>query len=94
MHIVFTWAAILVLMAFIAAGIGFTHIAPAASEAARIVFYLLVALFLLLLGIGFIVVRKVNSFARGFGLRVSMGGLFGMWKWVQLLRKGRTGFRR
>ncbi len=93
MHIVFVWTGIVLLIAVIAAVVGFTDMAPGVSETARIVFYLILALSLLLLLIGFIVVKKVASFARGFGLKMSIGGLWGMLKWVQLLRKGRGGFR-
>lgn len=90
----FVWAAILVLIAIIAAAFGFIDIAPGASEVARIVFYLILALFVLLLVTGFIVVRKVTSFARGFGINLSWAGLLGIMRWVQFLRKGRGRFRR
>ncbi|MBA3753350.1 MAG: DUF1328 domain-containing protein [Nitrospira sp.] len=90
----FVWAVILFLIASLAAAFGFTDIAPGASEVARIVFYLILALFLLLLVTGFIVVRKVTSFARGFGISVSWGRLLGIMKWVQLLRKRLGRFRR
>jgi uncharacterized membrane protein YtjA (UPF0391 family) len=93
-YTLFVWTGIVLLIAIIAAAVGFTDVAPGASETARIVFYLIFALSLLLLLIGFIVVRKVTSFARGFGINMSVGGLLGMMKWVQLLRMGRRGFRR
>ncbi len=87
-------AALVFVVAIITAVLGFTDVAPTASEGARVVLYLILALCLLLLLIGFIVIRKVTSFARGFGLNVSVAGLWGLMKWVQLLRKGRGGFRR
>ncbi len=93
-HMFFVWTAIVFLIAIIAGALGFTDIAPDASEIARIVFYLLLVLFLSLLIIGFIVVRKVTSFARGFGINVSWGTLLGIMRVVQLLRKGRGGGRR
>ena len=89
MHVIYAGAAILLLMVLVAAGVAFTDISPAASQVARVAFYLLLALFVLLIAIGFIVVRKVTSLARGFGMNVSLGGLLAMWKWIQLLRKGR-----
>ena len=94
MHILFVWTGIVLLTAVIAAVVSFTGVAPGASDTARIVFYLILALSLLLLLIGFIVVRKVTSFARGFGIKMSVGGIWGIIKWVQLLRMGRRGFRR
>ncbi len=94
MYILFGWAGIAFLIAITAAVVGFTDLAPGAAETARMVFYLIFVLSLLLLLIGFIVVRKVTAFARGFGINVSLGGLLGMMKWVQLLRMGRRGFRR
>ena len=90
----FVWTGIVLLIAVISAAVGFTDVAPDASQTARIVFYLILALSLLLVLIGFIVVRKITSFARGFGLKMSVGGLMGMMKWIQLLRKARGGFRR
>jgi uncharacterized membrane protein YtjA (UPF0391 family) len=94
MPILFVWTGIVLLIAVIAAVVGFTGVAPGASETARMVFYLILAFSLLLLLIGFIVVIKVTSFARGFGLNMSVGGLLGIMKWVQLLRMGRRGLRR
>lgn len=94
MYILVVWTGIAILSAITAAVVGFTDMAPGASETARIVFYLILAFSLLLLLIGFIVVRKVTSFARGFGLNMSVGGLWGIMKWVQLLRMGRRGLRR
>ena len=92
MQILFVWTGIVLLIAVIAAVVGFTGVAPGASETARIVFYLILAFSVLLLLIGFIVVRKVTSFARGFGLNMSIGGLWGIISWVRLLRRG--GLRR
>jgi uncharacterized membrane protein YtjA (UPF0391 family) len=92
MHILFVWTGIVLSITVIAAAVGFTDVAPGASETARMVLYLILALSLLLLLIGFIVVRKVTSFARGFGLNMSIGGLWGMIRWVRLLRRG--GLRR
>ena len=90
----FIWAAILFLIAIVAAAFGFTDIFPEASEIARIVFYLILALSLLLLVTGLIVVKKVTSLARGFGIHMSWAGLLGIIRWVQFLRKGRGKFRR
>ena len=91
MQIVFVWSGIVLLVAVVAAVVGFTGVAPEASEAARMVVYLSLALSLLLLLIGSIVVRKVTSFARGFGLNMTIGGLWGIIRWVRLLRRGRLG---
>ena len=94
MHMFFVWTAIVFLIAIIAGALGFTERRAGCFRGARMVFYLLLALFLLLLIIGFIVVRKVTSFARGFGINVSWGTLLGIMRFVQLLRKGRGGGRR
>ena len=87
------WPAIVVLIAILAAVIGFTDIAPTASEGARVTFYLIVALVMLLLVTGLLLLQKATSFARGFGINVSARAVLGVWKWVQFLRKGR-GMRR
>jgi uncharacterized membrane protein YtjA (UPF0391 family) len=92
MPLLFVWSGIVLLIAVIAAVVGFTDVTPGASATARIVFYLILALSLLLLLIGAIVVRKVTSFARGFGLNMSIGGLWALIRWVRLLRRG--GLRR
>ena len=68
MPILFVWTGIAILIAIITAVVGFTDVAPGASEMARIVFYLILTLALLIPLIGFIVFRKVTSVARGFGL--------------------------
>ena len=92
MPLLFVWSGIVLLIAVIAAVVGFTDVAPGASATARIVFYLILALSLLLLLIGAIVVRKVTALARSFGLNMSVGGLWALIRWVRLLRRG--GFRR
>lgn len=94
MHMLLVWPAILILIAVLAAVFGFTDVAPAASEVARIVFYLIVAIVVLLLVIGLLLFKKVTSFARGFGINMSWAGLLGIIEWVQRFRKGRGGFRR
>jgi uncharacterized membrane protein YtjA (UPF0391 family) len=86
------WPAIVSLIAIISAILGFTDLVPAASESARLVFYLVLALAVLLLVIGFLVIGKLKSFARGFGINVSWTVLLGLIRWVRMLRNGR--FRR
>jgi len=90
----FLWAAIVFLIALVAAAFGFTAISSGTSEVARILFYILLAIFLLLLVAGLIVVRKVNSFARGLGINVSWRWLLGIIRYALLLRKGLGRFRR
>jgi len=94
MYMLFVWTGIVLLTAIIAAAVGFTDVAPGAAEMARVVFYVILVLSLFVLVIGFIVVRKVTSFTRGFGINIGIGGLLGIMKWVQFLRKGRGRFRR
>lgn len=55
------WAAIFFVIALIAAAFGFTGIAAGATEIAKILFYLFLAIFIILLIAGVIVGRKVTS---------------------------------
>ena len=90
----FLWAAIIFLLAIVAAAIGFTDMAPGASQIARIAFYLVLALAGLFSVIAFILLRKITSLARGFGLNMSWAGLLGIIRWIQFLRRGRGTLRR
>ena len=71
----FMWAAIFFLIAIIAAAFGFTDIAADASEVAKVLFYISLAVFLLLLISGLIIFRKVKSFATGIGVKGNLKGL-------------------
>jgi uncharacterized membrane protein YtjA (UPF0391 family) len=71
----FMWAAIFFLIAIVAAAFGFTDIAADASEVARILFYISLAIFLFLLVSGFMLYRKVKSLAGGLGFTDSWRGL-------------------
>ena len=71
----FMWAAIFFLIALVAAAFGFTDISAEASEVARILFYISLAIFLLLLISGWFLYRKVRSFARGLGSNDNWRGL-------------------
>ena len=71
----FMWAAIFFLIALVAAAFGFTDISAAASEVARILFYISMAIFLLLVISGWLLYRKVTSFAHGLGLNDNWKGL-------------------
>jgi uncharacterized membrane protein YtjA (UPF0391 family) len=55
------WAAIFFVIALIAAAFGFTGIAAGATEIAKILFYLFLVIFIILLIAGVIVGRKVAS---------------------------------
>ncbi len=63
----FMWAAIFFVIAIVAAAFGFTDIAANASEVARILFYISLAVFLAMLIAGLFVIRKLKSFADGLG---------------------------
>jgi len=71
----FMWAAIFFLIALVAAAFGFTDISAGASEVARILFYISMAIFLLLVISGWVLYRKVTSFARGLGFNDHWKGL-------------------
>ena len=71
----FMWAAIFFLIAIIAAAFGFTDIAADASGVAKVLFYISLAVFLLLLVSGLIIVRKVKSFATGLDAKGNLKGL-------------------
>ena len=71
----FMWAAEFFLIAIVAAAFGFTDIAADASEIARILFYISVATFLLILIAGLFVFRKVKSLANGLGSKDNSKGL-------------------
>lgn len=55
------WAAVFFVIALIAAGLGFSGIAAGAADIAKILFYLFLAMFAVLLIAGLIVSRKVLS---------------------------------
>lgn len=71
----FMWAAIFSLIALVAGAFGFTDISAGASEVARILFYISLAIFLLLLMSGWLLYRKAASFARGLGFNDKRRGL-------------------
>jgi len=71
----FMWAAVFFLIAIVAAAFGFTDIAADASEIARILFYISLATFLLLLIAGLFVFRKVKSLASGLSSKDNSKGL-------------------
>ena len=83
------WAAIVSLTLLAVAAFGFIDVPEPASEIARIVLYVLLALVLILLVIGLILVQKAKSLARGFGLNLSWTAMWGIIRSVQLLRKRR-----
>ena len=55
------WAAIFFVIALIAAAFGFTGIAAGAADIAKVLFYLFLGIFVVLLIAGIIVGRKVLS---------------------------------
>jgi uncharacterized membrane protein YtjA (UPF0391 family) len=55
------WAAIFFLIAIVAAAFGFTGIAEGATEVAKILFYIFLAIFVVLLIAGLIFAEKVKS---------------------------------
>lgn len=85
----FIWAALFFLIALAAAAFGFIDIPAGASEVARILFYILLGIFLLLLVAGVLLVKKVTAFTRGFGINLSWPWLLGMLRYVQFLRNRR-----
>jgi uncharacterized membrane protein YtjA (UPF0391 family) len=70
----FMWAAFFFLIAIVAAAFGFTDIAADASEIARILFYVSLMVFLLLLISGLFIFKKVKSFASGLGTKDNSKG--------------------
>jgi uncharacterized membrane protein YtjA (UPF0391 family) len=89
MLMLFIWAVMFFLVALAAAAFGFIDVSTGASEVARILFYVLLAIFLLLLVAGMILVKKVTAFARGFGINLSWKWLLGILRYAQFLRKRR-----
>ncbi|MDQ3232115.1 MAG: DUF1328 domain-containing protein [Pseudobdellovibrionaceae bacterium] len=83
------WAAIFVLVALASAAFGFIDLPASASEIARILFYIVLAIFLLVLVAGLILVRKAKSFARTFGINLSWTWLMAIMRYAQFFRKGR-----
>jgi uncharacterized membrane protein YtjA (UPF0391 family) len=71
----FMWASIFFLIALVAAAFGFTDISAEASEIARILFYISLAIFLLLLISGWLLYRKFGAFARRLGSNDNWRGL-------------------
>jgi uncharacterized membrane protein YtjA (UPF0391 family) len=59
------WAAIFFLIAIVAAAFGFTGIAEGATEVAKILFYIFLAIFVVLLIAGLIFAEKVKSSLTG-----------------------------
>jgi uncharacterized membrane protein YtjA (UPF0391 family) len=55
------WAAIFFVIALVAAAFGFTGIAAGAADIAKVLFYIFLALFAVLLIAGVVAVRKVSS---------------------------------
>lgn len=55
------WAAVFFVIALIAAGFGFTDVAAGAASIAKILFYLFLGIFVVLLIAGIVVGRKVVS---------------------------------
>lgn len=56
------WAAIFFVIAMIAAAFGFTGIAEGATEIAKILFYIFLAMFVLALAAGVILAGKLKAF--------------------------------
>jgi uncharacterized membrane protein YtjA (UPF0391 family) len=69
------WAAIFFLIAIVSAVFGFTDISADASHIAKSLFYISLAIFLILLLSGFLLLRKVKSFAHGLGFKDNWRGL-------------------
>ena len=55
------WAAIFFLIAMVAAAFGFTGVAEGATEVAKILFYIFLAMFVIVLAAGLIVAGKLKS---------------------------------
>ena len=54
------WAAIFFVIALIAAGFGFSGIAEGAAGIAKVLFYIFLAIFIIMLGIGIFVAKKIT----------------------------------
>jgi uncharacterized membrane protein YtjA (UPF0391 family) len=85
----FIWAALFFLIALASAAFGFIDVSAGASEGARILFYVLLAILLLLLGASVILIKKATAIARGFGINLSWTWLMGILRYVQILRNRR-----
>ena len=55
------WAAIFFVIAMVAAAFGFTGIAEGATEVAKILFYIFLAIFVTFLIAGLVLARKISS---------------------------------
>ena len=55
------WAAIFFIIAMAAAAFGFTGVAEGATEVAKILFYIFLAMFVIVLAAGLIVAGKLKS---------------------------------
>jgi uncharacterized membrane protein YtjA (UPF0391 family) len=55
------WAVIMLLVSLVAALFGFTDLAAASAEVARVLFYIFAVIFLVLLVLGLTVYRKVSG---------------------------------
>jgi uncharacterized membrane protein YtjA (UPF0391 family) len=55
------WAAIFFIIAMVAAAFGFTGVAEGATEVAKILFYIFLAMFVIVLAAGLIVAGKLKS---------------------------------
>jgi uncharacterized membrane protein YtjA (UPF0391 family) len=55
------WAVIMLLVSLVAALFGFTDLATASAEVARVLFYIFAVIFLVLLVLGLTVYRKVSG---------------------------------
>jgi uncharacterized membrane protein YtjA (UPF0391 family) len=55
------WAAIFFIIAIVAAAFGFTGVAEGATEVAKILFYIFLAMFVIVLAAGLIVAGKLKS---------------------------------
>lgn len=55
------WAAIFFVIALVAAAFGFTGIAEGAADIAKVLFYIFLAVFVVLVAAGWWVARKVTS---------------------------------
>ena len=55
------WAAIFFIIAMVAAAFGFTGVAEGATEVAKILFYIFLGMFVIVLAAGLIVAGKLKS---------------------------------
>lgn len=55
------WAAIFFIIAMVAAAFGFTGVAEGATEVAKILFYIFLAMFVIVLAAGLIVAGRLKS---------------------------------